>query len=91
MLHSLSIATHAALSAPPISGRAEPPSHSSFCPTGNHSRSIREGWWLALTTVVGLFHAKVDERVMRIINRTCGLLVMGCGLAVLIHLALKFA
>ena len=49
------------------------------------------GWWLALTTVVGLFHAKVDEKAMRIINRTCGLLVMGCGLAVLIHLALKFA
>jgi threonine/homoserine/homoserine lactone efflux protein len=48
-------------------------------------------WWLALTTVVGLYHAKVDENAMRIINRICGLLVMGCGLAVLIHLALKFA
>jgi len=49
------------------------------------------GWWLALTTVVGLYHTKVDEKAMRVINRTCGLLVMGCGLAVLIHLALKFA
>jgi arginine exporter protein ArgO len=48
-------------------------------------------WWLALTTVVGLYHAKVDENAMRLINRICGLLVMGCGLAVLIHLALKFA
>ena len=49
------------------------------------------GWWLALTTVIGLFHAKIDERAMRMINRACGVLVVGCGLAVLIHLALKFA
>jgi threonine/homoserine/homoserine lactone efflux protein len=49
------------------------------------------GWWLALTTVIGLFHAKIDERAMRMINRICGVLVMGCGLAVLIHLAMKFA
>jgi threonine/homoserine/homoserine lactone efflux protein len=49
------------------------------------------GWWLALTTVIGLFHAKIDERAMRIINRTCGVLVMVCGLAVLGHLALKHA
>ena len=47
-------------------------------------------WWLALTTVVGLLHAKVDEKVRRIINRACGALVMACGLAVLIHLAIKF-
>ena len=49
------------------------------------------GWWLALTTVIGLFHAKIDEKVMRMINRICGVLVVGCGLAVLIHLAIKFA
>ena len=49
------------------------------------------GWWLALTTVIGLFHAKIDERAMRMINRICGVLVVGCGLAVLIHLAVKFA
>ncbi|HVW73419.1 MAG TPA: LysE family transporter [Rhizomicrobium sp.] len=49
------------------------------------------GWWLALTTVIGLFHARIDERAMRMINRTCGVLVVGCGSAVLIHLALKFA
>ncbi len=48
-------------------------------------------WWLVLTTVIGLFHARIDERAMRLINRGCGVLVMGCGLAVLIHLALKFA
>jgi threonine/homoserine/homoserine lactone efflux protein len=48
-------------------------------------------WWLALTTIIGLFHAKIDEKAMRIINRACGALVMACGLAVLIHLAIKFS
>ena len=48
------------------------------------------GWWLVLTTVIGLFHARIDERAMRLINRSCGVLVVGCGAAVLIHLALKF-
>jgi threonine/homoserine/homoserine lactone efflux protein len=49
------------------------------------------GWWLALTTIIGLFHAKIEEKAMRMINRICGVLVVGCGLAVLIHLAIKFA
>ncbi len=49
------------------------------------------GWWLALTTMIGLFHTKIDEKAMKMINRACGLLVIGCGLAVLIHLAWKFA
>ena len=48
------------------------------------------GWWLALTTVIGIFHTRIDERAMRIINRACGALVMACGLVVLIHLAIKF-
>ncbi|MBW8707912.1 MAG: LysE family transporter [Alphaproteobacteria bacterium] len=49
------------------------------------------GWWLALTTVIGLFHTRIDEQAMRIINRTCGVLVTVCGLVVLVHLALKHA
>jgi threonine/homoserine/homoserine lactone efflux protein len=49
------------------------------------------GWWLALTTLIGLFHTKIDEGAMRMINRACGVLVAGCGLAVLVHLAWKFA
>jgi threonine/homoserine/homoserine lactone efflux protein len=49
------------------------------------------GWWLALTTVIGLFHARIDEKAMRIINRACGVLVMGCGLVVLVHLVLKYS
>ncbi len=47
-------------------------------------------WWLTLTAIIGLFHTKIDEKAMRIINRACGALVMGCGLAVLIHLAIKY-
>jgi len=49
------------------------------------------GWWLALTTIIGLFHTRIDEKAMRMINRICGVLVMGCGSAVLIHLAVKFS
>jgi threonine/homoserine/homoserine lactone efflux protein len=49
------------------------------------------GWWLALTTVIGLFHTRIDENAMRMINRICGVLVMGCGLVVLVHLAIKFS
>jgi threonine/homoserine/homoserine lactone efflux protein len=47
------------------------------------------GWWLALTTVIGLFHAKITERTVRIINRGSGLLVAVFGLAVLIHVVMK--
>ena len=46
-------------------------------------------WWLALTTIVGLFHASINDHVMRIINKGSGVAVAGFGLAVLIHLATK--
>jgi threonine/homoserine/homoserine lactone efflux protein len=49
------------------------------------------GWWLALTTLIGLFHAKIDEKAMKRINRVSGLLVGIFGLVVLVHLVLKFA
>jgi threonine/homoserine/homoserine lactone efflux protein len=48
------------------------------------------GWWLALTTLIGLFHTRIDEKAMQLINRICGVLVTVCGLVVLVHLALKF-
>jgi arginine exporter protein ArgO len=48
------------------------------------------GWWLALTTLIGLFHTRIDEKAMQLINRICGVLVTICGLVVLIHLVLKF-
>jgi threonine/homoserine/homoserine lactone efflux protein len=47
------------------------------------------GWWLVLTTMIGLFHARLDAGMIRLINRTSGLLVGMFGAAVLIHLALK--
>jgi len=49
------------------------------------------GWWLALTTVIGLFHTKIDERAMRVINRTCGALLIIIGLVILGHLAIKYS
>jgi threonine/homoserine/homoserine lactone efflux protein len=46
-------------------------------------------WWLVLTTVVGLFHASINDHVMSLINKGSGVAVTGFGLAVLIHLATK--
>jgi threonine/homoserine/homoserine lactone efflux protein len=43
-------------------------------------------WWLTLTSVVGLLHARINDRVIRIINETSGLLVAAFGITVLIHL-----
>jgi threonine/homoserine/homoserine lactone efflux protein len=48
------------------------------------------GWWLALTTMIGLFHARIDERVMGYINKGSGLLVSLFGVWVLINLVLKY-
>jgi hypothetical protein len=45
------------------------------------------GWWLALTTIIGLFHARIDAHRVMLINRGCGLLVAIFGLAVLGNLA----
>ena len=46
-------------------------------------------WWLVLTTLVGLVHAKIDGRAIRIINHGSGLLVAAFGVAVLYHVASK--
>jgi threonine/homoserine/homoserine lactone efflux protein len=46
-------------------------------------------WWLILTTLVGLLHARIDDRVMRIINHGSGLLVAMFGLAVLGRVAMR--
>jgi threonine/homoserine/homoserine lactone efflux protein len=46
-------------------------------------------WWLVLTMVIGRFHARVDEKAMRTINRVSGVLVGIFGLAVLVNLAIK--
>jgi threonine/homoserine/homoserine lactone efflux protein len=47
------------------------------------------GWWLALTTVIGLFHARITDGTVRVINRVSGALVAMFGLAVLIHVVMK--
>jgi threonine/homoserine/homoserine lactone efflux protein len=47
------------------------------------------GWWLVLTSLIGLFHAKLESGAIRLISRISGGLVMVFGLAVLINLAVK--
>ncbi len=46
-------------------------------------------WWLVLTTVIGLFHARITDRGMRLVNKSSGIAVALFGLAVLVHLAMR--
>lgn len=46
-------------------------------------------WWFTLTSFIGIFHARIDARVMRVINHASGLAVALFGLAVLIHVVWK--
>ena len=48
------------------------------------------GWWLALTSVIGLFHTRITTGAMQRINRVSGALVAIFGLAVLINLVVKY-
>ena len=47
-------------------------------------------WWLTITTVVGLLHAKIDARVMRIITHVSGIVVSLFGLGMLGHVVLAW-
>jgi hypothetical protein len=47
-------------------------------------------WWFALSEVIGHLHAKIDARVMRIINHSSGVAIAIFGLAVLGHLVVKY-
>ncbi|HEX3430569.1 MAG TPA: LysE family transporter [Rhizomicrobium sp.] len=40
-------------------------------------------WWLTMTSVVGLLHARIDAHVMRIITHTSGIVVTLFGLGML--------
>jgi threonine/homoserine/homoserine lactone efflux protein len=40
-------------------------------------------WWLTLTSVVGLLHARIDARIMRIITHVSGIVVTLFGLVML--------
>jgi threonine/homoserine/homoserine lactone efflux protein len=39
-------------------------------------------WWFTLTTIAGLFHAKINEGVMKLINRLSGAVITIFGLVV---------
>jgi hypothetical protein len=43
-------------------------------------------WWFTLTSVVGFLHARIDARVMRIINHGSGIAVAFFGIGVLLRL-----
>lgn len=44
-------------------------------------------WWLTLTTIVGLLHARINDAIVRRINEVSGFLVASFGVVVLLHLA----
>jgi threonine/homoserine/homoserine lactone efflux protein len=46
-------------------------------------------WWLALTTTIGLLHAKIDDTVLHYINMVSGFLIAAIGVIVLTHLIIK--
>jgi threonine/homoserine/homoserine lactone efflux protein len=46
-------------------------------------------WWLTLTSVVGLLHAKIDTRVMRIITHVSGIVVSLFGLGMLARVLIE--
>jgi threonine/homoserine/homoserine lactone efflux protein len=46
-------------------------------------------WWFTLTTITGLFHRHIDDRIMAIINKVSGVIVTVFGLAVFAHLFLR--
>lgn len=43
-------------------------------------------WWLTLTTLISLLHARINDNVVRIINEISGLLIATFGVVVLAHL-----
>ena len=48
-------------------------------------------WWFTLTTIVGIFHRRIDTGIMRNINHAFGAAVTGFGIIVLGDLALRFS
>jgi threonine/homoserine/homoserine lactone efflux protein len=48
-------------------------------------------WWLSLTTVVGLLHARIDDYVLHLINMVTGFIIAASGVVILTHLILKMA
>lgn len=46
-------------------------------------------WWLTEAVLVGLLHARINDRTVRGINEISGILMMAFGLVVLAHLAAR--
>lgn len=46
-------------------------------------------WWLTLTTIVGLLHARIDDGIIRLINEVSGFLVAAFGVTILLHLVIE--
>jgi arginine exporter protein ArgO len=40
-------------------------------------------WWFTITTIVGLFHKNINDRVMKWINHAMGVAITLFGLAVI--------
>jgi threonine/homoserine/homoserine lactone efflux protein len=43
-------------------------------------------WWFTLTTIVGLLHARIDSKIMKLINHASGIAISLFGVAVIGHL-----
>lgn len=41
-------------------------------------------WWICLTGAVSLFKTKINDRVLRIINMVCGIIIMAYGVKLLV-------